>query len=135
MNNGVADILVTCNGCFDGIHPGHMFFLGFCRGQGTRLIVGINTDEYIIAKKRPHPLPQYQRMRDLMELGFIDEVEIFREETASEFITRRMPSIHCISEEYGQAAPEVRTCLDLGIRVVFVPRIGTWSSTVMRGKK
>ena len=44
--------LVTCNGAFDGLHPGHLFYLGFCRGQGDELVVGINGDDYIRNKKQ-----------------------------------------------------------------------------------
>ena len=128
-------VLVTCNGCFDSLHPGHLFFLGFCRGQGSRLIVGINTDEYIISKKRPYPISQDQRAIDLMSLRFIEKVEIFSESDPREFIIRNYPGIHCIGEEYKDTAIELDTCKRLGVRVVFVPRIGTWSSTALREKQ
>ena len=127
-------ILVTCNGCFDSLHPGHLFFLGFCRGQGSRLIVGINTDEYIRSNKRPFPIQQDQRVADLMNLGFIESVEIFPESDPRAFIIRNRPDIHCIGKEYENTAMEVQTCRELGIRVAFIPRIGTWSSTSLRGK-
>ena len=126
--------LVTCNGCFDGLHCGHMFFLGFCRGQGSRLIVGINTDEYIIGKKRPSPLHQSKRRQDLMDLGFIEKVEIFSESDPRSFILRNRPHIHCIGEEYKNTAIELSTCLENGIKVVYVPRIGAWSTTSLKGR-
>jgi len=128
-------VLVTCNGCFDGLHGGHLFFLGFCRGQGGRLIVGINTDKYIISKKRPNPTNEEQRREDLLKLGFIEKVDIFPESNPSEFIIRNRPGIHCIGEEYKDTAAELPTCRDLGIKVVYVPRIGTWSTTALKGKK
>lgn len=128
-------VLVTCNGCFDGLHCGHLFFLGFCRGQGSRLVVGINTDEYILRKKRPNPLSQEQRKRDLLNLGFIEQVEIFPENDPRAFILRHRPDIHCIGEEYKDTAVELQTCRENGIRVVFIPRIGTWSTTALKGKQ
>ena len=128
------DVLVTCNGCFDGLHFGHLFFLGFCRGQGSRLIVGINTDEYIIGNKRPNPTPQLQRYEALTNLGFIEKVEIFSEFDPRSFILRNRPNVHCIGEEYKDTAVELQTCKDLGIKVVYVPRIGTWSTTSLKGK-
>ena len=127
--------LVTTNGCFDGLHPGHLFFLGFCRAQGSRLIVGINTDEYIIRRKRPLPIPQDQRQRDLLELGFVDSVVIFQEDDPNEFLNIIKPDIHCIGEEYKDTAAELDVCRKLGVRIVYVPRIGRWSSTSIRGVK
>ena len=131
----VTDGIVTCNGCFDGLHPGHLFYLGFCRAQGSRLVVGINTDDYIIRKKRPMPIPQDQRRADLMALGFIEDVDIFPEDSPVDFIFRRKPLIHCIGEEYRDIAVELPICCKLGIKVVYVPRIGKWSSTEIRGKR
>lgn len=125
--------LVTCNGCFDGLHPGHLFFLGFCRALGNRLVVGINTDEYIRKHKRPSPMPQELRARALMELGFIQDVEIFPEDDPGAFIDRLRPTLHCIGEEYRLVAPELKVCKRLGIEVAYVPRIGKWSSTAIRG--
>lgn len=128
----MIDGLVTCNGCFDGLHPGHLFFLGFCRGQGTRLVVGINSDDYIRRHKRPLPTPEKQRISDLLELGFIDVVEVFPEEDPSEFIRRNKPVIHCIGEEYRGIAVELKVCAELGVQVVYIPRIGKWSSSSWR---
>jgi D-beta-D-heptose 7-phosphate kinase / D-beta-D-heptose 1-phosphate adenosyltransferase len=126
-------ILVTCNGCFDGLHPGHMFFLGFCRGQGDRLIVGINADHYILTHKRPNPIPVEERKQVLMDLGIVESVDVFTENNPIEFIKRTEPHIHCISEEYRDTAVELDMCIKRGIIVVYVPRIGKWSSTMMRG--
>ena len=130
-----GNLIVTTNGCFDGLHQGHLFFLGFCRAQGGRLIVGINTDEYIIKRKRPVPIPQDQRRQDLLDLGFVEDVEIFQDDNPNEFLRRRRPDIHCIGEEYRDTAVELEVCRKLGIRVVYVPRIGKWSSSLIRGKK
>lgn len=124
--------LVTCNGCLDGIHPGHLFFLGFCRAQGSRLIVGINSDGYIAKNKRSHPFPAWERKKALMDLGFIEAVEVFTEDNPIEFIRRTEPEVHCIGEEYRDKAPEIEVCKNLGIKVVYVPRVGKWSSTLLR---
>jgi len=70
-----------------------------------------------------------------MSLGLIEEVEIFPEENPIEFLVRRRPLIHCIGEEYKGVAVELLVCKRLGIKVVYVPRIGKWSSTEIRGEK
>jgi cytidyltransferase-like protein len=127
--------LVTCNGCFDGLHPGHLFFLGFCRAQGSRLIVGINSDGYIAQNKRSHPFPSWERKKALMDLGIIESVDVFTEDDPIEFIRRTEPEIHCIGEEYRDSAAELEICRMKGISVVYVPRVGKWSSTMMRAGK
>lgn len=127
-------MVVTANGCFDGLHSGHFFFLGFCRGQGDRLIIGLNSDRYIIACKRPVPIPQEERRRALMETGIPYKVVIFDEDTPCDFIRRVMPDIHCIGEEYMGKAPEEKTCCAIRTKIVYVPRVGKWSSSAIRGR-
>jgi len=121
---------VTCNGCFDALHPGHLFFLGYALAQGDELIVGINSDDYIIRNKRSNPhRNQKERKSDLLSLGFIKNVIIFPEDSPIEFIRIVRPDVHCTGEEYRNSCREERVCKDLGIRLIFVPRIGDWSSS------
>jgi len=123
-------VTVTCNGCFDGIHPGHLFFLGFCRGKGNRLIVGINTDEYIKRNKRLEPLfCEDDRRAALMGLGFIDKVLLFEEDTPEEFIRGVRPDIHCTGEEYGYDCPESAVCKEIGVILSLVPRTTLWATS------
>lgn len=124
--------LVTCNGCFDGLHPGHLFFLGFCRGQGDRLVVGINSDDYIRRRKRREPVPVAERRKALMELGVVHSVVVFDEDEPSLLIASVHPDVVCIGEEYRNRAPELGMCQHLGAKVVWVPRVGKWSSTAER---
>jgi len=124
-------IIVTCNGCFDGIHPGHLFFLGFCRAQGDVLKVGINSDSYIKENKRDPFYDEETRKKALMSLGFIDEVFIFNESTPIDFLKRIHPDIHCNGEEYGESCIESETCKQLGIQLVLVPRINNFATTGM----
>lgn len=126
--------LVTTNGCFDGLHFGHIFYLGFCRGQGDRLVVGINCDEYIRRKKGREPIPYAERIAALRALGCIEAVVVFEEYNPSIFIRSVHPDVHCIGEEYRDVASELETCRELGVKVVYVPRVGSWSSTAIQGE-
>jgi len=126
--NKVDTKLVTCNGCFDGLHPGHLFFLGFCRGLGSELIVGINHDDYILqAKKRNPYYSQEERSKALLSLGFVNRVVVFEEDTPNEMLRKLKPSIHCTGEEYGENCPESEVCKELGTKLVLIPRINFWS--------
>jgi len=129
--------IVTCNGCFgQELHPGHYFFLGFARGLGDELVVGINSDRYIREHKGYEPIPEGERVEMLMRLGFIREVVVFRESDPIEFIRKVRPDIHCTGEEYRHGTcKEEAICRALWIKLVFVPRIGSWSTRgILRGK-
>ena len=44
---GRKEIIVFTNGCFDIIHPGHVFILEQAKIKGDILIVGLNSDSSI----------------------------------------------------------------------------------------
>jgi len=124
--------IVTCNGCFDGLHPGHLFILGFAKAQADELVVGINSDEYIRRVKGRKPIPAEERVSALMRLGCVSRVVVFNENDPREFIRSVHPYIHCIGVEYKGRAVEEPLCRELGIWLVLVPRVGNWSSTSLR---
>lgn len=127
-------ITVTGNGCFDGLHHGHMFYLGFCRARGDKLYIGINSDEYIRRKKRDVFVTAVERRQALIDLGFIEDVIIFNEDDPWEFIKKIHPDVHCIGQEYMGFAPEEEPCRKNNIKVVYVPRVGKWSTTSIKNK-
>lgn len=123
-------IKVTCNGCFDGLHYGHLFFLGYAKALGDKLFVGINSDVYIKKQKRPLPyFNQEKRKQALLSLGIVDEVIIFNEENPCKFIEKIKPDIHCVGEEYKGTAIEEKTVKQLGGKMCWVPRTNLWSSS------
>ncbi len=125
-------ILVSCNGCFDGLHPGHLFFLGYAKAQGDRFIVGINSDDYIIRKKRNKPnFSSEVRSKIILSLGIVDEVVVFNEDDPRKFILRTMPNIHCIGEEYKETAIEREVVKETGGKICWVPRTNIWSTSKM----
>jgi len=125
---------VTCNGCFDGIHPGHLFYLGYCYAQGDELVVGINCDDYIRRKKREQPFFTAEKRREtLLALGFIKDIIVFEESNPSEFIKKVQPQVHCTGKEYGYDCPEAPTCKEIGAKLVLVPRTNIWSTSVLDG--
>jgi D-sedoheptulose 7-phosphate isomerase len=87
--------IVFTNGCFDIIHPGHIDLLTRARKLGTKLIVGINSDESVKAIKgaeRPF-LPQAGRKAILEGLRAVDEVRIFDENTPENLIREIKPDV------------------------------------------
>jgi len=126
---------VTCNGCFDGLHPGHLFFLGYCKAQADSLIVGINDDDYIRRHKRENPyFDSGQRRNALLALGFVDDVVVFKEKTPIEMIRRLRPDAHCTGIEYKERCPEAPICEELGIDLILIPRVKGWASSGLEGE-
>ena len=89
------EVVVFTNGCFDLIHPGHIDLLREARGFGTKLIVGINSDESVRQiKGYPRPyFSQTDRAAILKGLRFVDEVRVFDESTPAELIKRIKPDV------------------------------------------
>jgi len=87
--------VVFTNGCFDLLHPGHVDMLTRARELGTKLIVGINSDESIRAIKGPgRPVQDQNARRDiLLSLKPVDEVIIFDELTPANLIKNLKPDV------------------------------------------
>ncbi len=87
--------IVFTNGCFDLIHPGHVDLLERAKKLGTKLIVGINSDESARAiKGAPRPfLGQNERAAILNALKSVDEVRIFDELTPENLIKEIKPDV------------------------------------------
>lgn len=100
--------VVFTNGCFDGLHPGHVRTLNWARQQGDLLIVAVNDDEGVCRLKgrgRPAvPLPA--RLLDLAALASVDYVVSFAGDTPEWLIEALRPSVLIKGPEYaGQRVP------------------------------
>jgi len=108
--------VVTTNGCFDLLHPGHVRFLQQARNQGDVLIVGLNSDESVRRLKGPgRPLiSQEDRAAMLAALRCVDHVVIFPELLANDLLALLQPDIHCKGGDYtADTLPEaeiIRQC-------------------------
>ncbi len=94
--------IVFTNGCFDIIHHGHVNSLNQSAKLGTRLIVGLNSDQSVtILKGKNRPvLNEEARAIILAAFGFVDAVIIFPEETPAELISKIIPDILVKGNEY-----------------------------------
>ncbi len=103
--------IVTCNGCFDIIHAGHIKFLTEAKAQGDILIMGLNSDSSVKANKGPkRPINnENDRAYILAALELVDYITIFNETTPIPLIEIIKPDIHCNGEEYGEDCIEAET--------------------------
>ena len=87
--------MVFTNGCFDLLHLGHVTYLAEARALGTKLVVGLNSDDSVRRLKgETRPLQTaHDRAHILAALRSVDLVVEFEEDTPLRLITTVMPDV------------------------------------------
>ena len=68
------------SGGFDPIHSGHISYLKSAKKIGDYLIVALNSDEWLINKKKKVFMPLEERKNILLNISFVDEVITFEDD-------------------------------------------------------
>ena len=68
------DKVVLATGGFDPLHSGNIKYLKEAAKYGDKLVVGLNSDEWLIRKKNKPFMPWTERASVLLELKCVDEV-------------------------------------------------------------
>ena len=68
------EIIVLATGGFDPVHSGHIAYLSASRTIGDRLIVGVNSDAWLMRKKGRAFMPWKERAAIVGNLRMVDEV-------------------------------------------------------------
>lgn len=123
----VSPKIIFTNGCFDIIHRGHINYLRKSKELGDKLIVGINSDVSIRKLKgKDRPINNQEDRKAVLEnLGFVDEVIIFNEETPYELIKRIKPDVITKGGDY---TVETVVGNDLA-EVIIIPLLEGYSTT------
>jgi len=123
----VEDTVVFTNGVFDILHIGHLKLLRHAKTLGNKLIVGINSDSSVKRLKGDsRPInDESTRKESLLELGFVDEVIIFTQDTPYDLIKSIKPDIIVKGDDY---TVETTVGHDLA-KVVIFPRVKDYSTT------
>jgi len=66
--------IVLVTGGFDPLHSGHIEYFKAAKKLGDKLIVGINSDEWLARKKGKHFMPFEERCAIIKELEVVDKV-------------------------------------------------------------
>lgn len=70
--------IVVVSGGFDPLHSGHIAYFESARLLGDRLIVGVNSDEWLARKKGRHFMPLTERATIIGSLDVVDQVVPFK---------------------------------------------------------
>jgi len=86
--------IIVVSGGFDPIHSGHLAMLREAAGMGDKLIVGVNSDEWLTRKKGKAFMSIHERKAILQAIRWVDEVWEFDDTdgTACELLDRVLSS-------------------------------------------
>jgi D-glycero-D-manno-heptose 1,7-bisphosphate phosphatase len=127
-------IIVSTNGVFDILHPGHLAFLKACRAMGDALVVGLNSDASVRRIKGPsRPVnKEADRVAMLCSLESVDHVVVFSENEPCRLLRSLRPHVHVKDANYSNdeiiGYDEV---IRGGGRVVRIPRIGDYATSAV----
>ena len=77
MENENKEVIVYAGGTWDLFHIGHLNILKKAKSLGTKLIIGVNTDELVELNKKVTPIiPLKDRIEIIKNCKFVDEVVI-----------------------------------------------------------
>jgi D-beta-D-heptose 7-phosphate kinase/D-beta-D-heptose 1-phosphate adenosyltransferase len=116
--------VVFTNGCFDILHPGHIYTLTQAKALGDVLILGLNSDASVkrLKGERRPILNQDERAVMLAALEAVDYVTTFDEDTPLELITLLQPDILVKGGDWGVNTVVGKEVVEAnGGKVVLIP--------------
>ena len=132
-------IVVFTNGCFDGLHEGHINLLREAKELGEYLVVGLNSDCSIRAIKgddRPY-FNESSRLTVLNAMKYVDRVIVFYDKTPERLIKKIKPNFLVKGGDWiGKEIAGREYVESIGGKVVFIPREVEISTTkIFKGGK
>lgn len=95
--------IVFTNGCFDILHLGHVDYLAKAADLGSKLVVGINSDDSVRRQGKAASRPiqdEHSRAMIIASLHVVDAVIIFDEDTPYELIKMVQPDVLVKGADY-----------------------------------
>jgi rfaE bifunctional protein nucleotidyltransferase chain/domain len=125
---------VATNGCFDILHPGHVYFLEEASALGRILVVGLNSDASVRQLKGPERPIFSARHRAYVLAGLqcVTFVCIFNTKRATSFLKALRPDIWVKGGDYTLDTvdrSERAAVLDGGGQIKFIPPLPGFSTT------
>lgn len=127
-----GEIVVFTNGCFDLLHVGHLQTLTRAKAEGTKLVVGVNSDSSVKRLKGPRRPIHSEADRALLLAGLrcVDAVVVFSEDTPVELLERVRPNVHVKGGDYREEdLPEAAVVKSHGGRIVLIDLVPGRSTT------
>ena len=119
---------VAISGGFDPIHFGHVEMMQEAKALGDRLVVIVNNDNWLKAKKGFAFMPEQERIAIIQAIKYVDDVVLTKHELNTKDISicseleELKPDIFANGGDRkpdGDPIPEVELCNRLGIKLVY----------------
>lgn len=126
--------IVFTNGCFDMLHPGHIYSLMQASKEGDCLVIGINADSSVKKLKGKDRPVNNESSRALVvaSLAMVDVVCIFAEETPLELIKSILPDVLVKGGDYTvDQIAGAKEVIASGGKVVLNPILDGYSTTAI----
>ena len=114
--------VVAVSGGFDPVHIGHIRYFKEAKKLGDRLIVILNSDEFLIKKKGYVFMPYKERKEIIENIKYVDKVVkcIDKDETVNKTLSLLKPDIFAKGGDRTiDNIPERKVCERLGIKMAF----------------
>lgn len=120
------------NGCFDILHPGHLFSIAQAAKEADYLVLGLNADDSIKRLKGPdRPINSTEsRALVMANLVLVDAVVVFEQDTPYELITTLMPDVLVKGGDYTiETIVGAKEVIANGGKVIINPIVEGFSTT------
>ena len=120
------------NGCFDILHPGHLFSIAQAAKEADYLVLGLNSDASIKRLKGPERPINSTESRALVmaNLVLVDAVVVFEQDTPYELITTLMPDVLVKGGDYTiETIVGAKEVIANGGKVIINPIVEGFSTT------
>lgn len=113
---------VAVSGGFDPLHVGHINLFKDAKKLGDYLVVILNSDEFLMTKKKYIFMPFEQRKEMIESIRWVDEVVpcIDKDQTVCQTLRKIKPDIFANGGDRNKKnIPEVAICQEIGAQMVF----------------
>jgi cytidyltransferase-like protein len=118
---------VAVSGGFDPLHVGHLRMFKKARALGDKLVVILNNDHWLAAKKGAAFMPEKERAEIILAFPFVDRVYVTKhkkndpDRSVSHAIRALRPAVFANGGDRKTVGdiPEALVCKELGIKMVF----------------
>jgi D-beta-D-heptose 7-phosphate kinase/D-beta-D-heptose 1-phosphate adenosyltransferase len=121
-NKDKKEIVVAVSGGMDPLHIGHIRYLKEAKKLGDKLVVILNSDNFLIKKKGFVFMPYKERKEILENIKYVDEVFdcVDIDQSVCKSLAQLKPDIFAKGgDKTISNILEGKVCEDLGIKIVF----------------
>jgi rfaE bifunctional protein nucleotidyltransferase chain/domain len=123
--------VVLTNGCYDILHPGHVWLLDKAHSLGDVLVLALNTDSSVQRLKgtsRPF-FSEAERVEMASHLAAVDAIALFDEDTPQQLIADVLPDVLVKGADWVHFVAGAEEVKAAGGQVVTVPLEPGFSTT------